>query len=271
MEKTYKRHTIGSSFLVDGLGLHSGRPVKVTVHPGELGIRFRDQGNWIDAKPANVTDTSRCTRLGEISTVEHLMSAFAGMGITDADVEVEGGELPAAGGCASEYVAAILNAGMIECGELTVNGPFARVFVQELPAKYAVGSGEGWWRASYLRDDEFIGRQEMELEYSPERYARDIAVARTFALESELEMAKQHGLGKGLDQSSCLVIGEGRFLNTPRFHDEPARHKLLDLIGDLALAGVPISHLDVVAEFTGHRWNVEVARKLAESVTITRH
>jgi len=270
MEKIYKRQTVSSEFVIEGLGLHSGVPVQVTVRPGESGIRFRGRGDWIDAVPANVTDTSRCTRLGEISTIEHLMSAFSGLGITDADVEVEGGELPAAGGCSSEYVAAILNAGLADCGEIVVNGPFARVFLQELPAKYAVGTGEGWWRAGYLRDDEFIGRQEFELEYSPERYATDVAVARTFALESELEMAKQYGLGKGLDESSCLVIGEGRFLNPPRFHDEPARHKLLDLIGDLALSGVPIAHLDVVAEFTGHRWNVEVARKLADSVTITR-
>jgi UDP-3-O-[3-hydroxymyristoyl] N-acetylglucosamine deacetylase len=271
MEKTYKRQTLSATFEIEGLGLHSGVPVKVAVHAGESGIRFKGSSEWIEAKPENVTDTARCTRLGEISTIEHLMSAFAGMGLTDADVVVEGGELPAAGGCSEMYVSAILDAGLVECGELTVNGPFARVFLQEMPAKYAVGLGEGWWRAVFLRDDDFIGRQEFEMEYSPEVYAAEVARARTFALESELEMAKQYGLGRGLDESSCLVIGDGRYLNTPRFQDEPSRHKLLDLIGDLALGGVPIAHLDVVAEYTGHRWNVEVARKLSESVEITRH
>ncbi|MFM9872042.1 MAG: UDP-3-O-acyl-N-acetylglucosamine deacetylase [Fimbriimonadaceae bacterium] len=270
MEKTYKRQTVAAEIAIDGVGLHSGVPVRVVVHPGESGIRFRGSGEWIDASPVNVTDTSRCTRLGDISTIEHLMSSFAGMGITDADVEVVGGELPAAGGCAVPYVDAILGVGLLGCGDLIVNGPFARVFLQELPTKYAVGTGEGWWRAVYVRDDEFIGRQEFELEYSPERFAVEVAPARTFALESELEMAKQYGLGKGLDETSCLMVGDGRYINESRFRDEPARHKLLDLIGDLALSGVPVAHLDVVAEFTGHRWNVEVARKLMESVTITR-
>lgn len=270
MEKIHKRKTLASDFTIEGMGLHSGGAVRVTVHAGESGIRFRDQGDWLDARPVNVTDTSRCTRLGNISTIEHLMSALAGMEVTDADIVVEGGELPAAGGCSIEYVEAITEVGLVECGELTVNGPFARVFLQELPCKYAVGLGEGWWRAAYVRDDEFVGRQEFELEFSPDRYASEIAPARTFVLESELEVAKQIGLGKGLDETSCLVVGDSNYLNAPRFKDEPARHKLLDLIGDLALSGVPVAHLDVVAEFTGHKWNVEVAKKLAESVTITR-
>ena len=270
MEKTYKRHTISSEFVIEGPGLHSGEAASVTVHPGDSGIRFMDGGSWISASPANVTDTSRCTKLGGISTIEHLMSAMAGLGVTDADVEVTGGELPAAEGCAKPYVEAILRVGLAECGELTVDGPFARVFLQELPSKYAVGLGEGWWRAVYVREGEFIGRQEFEMEFSSERFIHAIAPARTFVLEEELEMARKFGLGKGLDETSCLIVGKEGFGNAARFSDEPARHKMLDMIGDLALSGVPAVHLDVVAEFTGHKWNVEVARKIADSVRITR-
>jgi UDP-3-O-[3-hydroxymyristoyl] N-acetylglucosamine deacetylase len=192
------------------------------------------------------------------------------MGVTDAEIEVEGGELPAADGCSLPYCVEIQRVGLADCGELTVEGPYARVFKQELPSKYAVGVGEGWWRAAYLREESFIGRQEVELAWSPEIYIREIAPARTFVLEEELDMARAAGLGKGLSESSCLLIKADSYGNSARFTDEPARHKLLDVIGDLALTGIPIAHLDVVAEFTGHQLNVRVAQKLALDVKLTR-
>lgn len=271
MQRAYNRQTVSGPVRIEGPGLHSGAPTAVIIEPGDMGIRFREPGGeWVAAIPANVTDTSRCTRLGAISTIEHLMAAFAGLEVTDVDVVVEGGELPAAGGCATPFVEAVRSAGLTSCGTLEIEGPFARIFLQELPTKFAVGLGEGWWRSIYVREGEFIGRQEFEIELNPESFANEVAPARTFVLESEIEIAKHHGLGQGLDAESCLAVGSLGYLNPARFQDEPARHKLLDCIGDMYLAGVPVAHLDVVAEYSGHKWNVEAARKLAAAVRINR-
>lgn len=270
MERSFPRHTLNESFTVEGPGLHSGSPVSVTVQPSDQGIRFSDGSTWVTASPHEVTDTSRCTRLGTISTVEHLMSAFAATGVTDADVTVNGGELPAANGCSLPYVEAILSAGLNGCGSLRVVGPYARIYLQEKPSKFAIGLGEGWWRSVYVREGEFIGHQEFEIALNLDSYIAQVAPARTFVLEHEIELARQYGLGKGLDESSCLGVGTQNYLNPARFPDEPVRHKLLDVIGDLYLTGVPIQHLDVVAEFTGHALNIAAAKKLADSVEVIR-
>lgn len=272
MTKTYPRKTLAGAVRLDGSGLHTGEPVSVTIHPGEGGLVFRAGSEVIPATVASVTDTSRCTRLGPVGTVEHVLSALAGLGITDAVIEVEGGELPAAGGCALPYVEAVLGAGLADCGTIEVEGPFARVFfvVDGTKTKYAVGSGEGYWRNVFELEGWFLGRQELEFIWSAEAYREQVAPARTVVLETEMEAVKAAGLGKGLDESSCLGIGREGFLNEARFGDEPVRHKLLDLIGDLALSGVPVAHLDVVGEWTGHAANVAAALKLTEAVVIRR-
>lgn len=271
MESEYPRQTLTASVEIAGPGLHSGAACQVTLHPGESGIRFRrETGSWIEAHPSQVTETRRCTRLGDISTVEHLMSAFAGLNVTDCDVEVQGGELPAAGGCSAPYVEAIRAVGVQPCGKLTVTGPFARIFMQDLPSKFAIGLGEGWWRAVYIRENEFPGHQEFEIALTPEKYAAEVAPARTFVLEHEIEAARAAGLGRGLTEAEVLGIAPTGYLNEARFADEPARHKLLDVMGDLYLSGVPVAHLDVVAEFTGHTLNVSVAHKLVEATEIIR-
>jgi UDP-3-O-acyl-N-acetylglucosamine deacetylase len=144
------------------------------------------------------------------------------------------------------------------------NLPFTRVFVQEGDAKIAIGAGEGSWRYLFDSSDRWLGMQEFEVPNVVEEYVKEIAPARTFAFEEEMEMIRRAGLGKGLDESSAFVIGTQRYLNDTRFPDEPARHKLLDAIGDLYLAGIPIKHLNVVAERTGHKANVRAAMLLVQ-------
>ncbi|MEZ5163849.1 MAG: UDP-3-O-acyl-N-acetylglucosamine deacetylase [Fimbriimonadaceae bacterium] len=268
--KIFPRQTLRESVTLEGPGLHSGGPVSVTIHPARDGIHFRLGSERIEAHVRNVTDTSRCTMLGSISTVEHVLSALAGLAITDAEIEVSGGELPAADGCSQPYVEAFESVGYESCGTLEIEGPFARVYAVEGQAKFAVAAGEGWWRAEFELEDCFIGRQEVEMSWTPTRYAADVAPARTVVLEWEMEMVKQYGLGKGLDESSCLGIGREQYMNPARFSDEPVRHKLLDLIGDLSLAGVPVEALDVVGERCGHAVNILAAQRLAERVTIRR-
>lgn len=223
----------------------------------------------VDARPENVTGTQRCTQLAGISTVEHVLSALAGLGVTDADIVVEGGELPAAEGCSAPYVGVILEQGLAACGHLDVEGPFERVYVVNSGSKVAIAKGEGWWRAEFEVVDSFIGKQVAEFALSPACYAAEVAPARTTVFEDEWQAAQAAGLGLGLDVSTVVGIGKTGYANEPRFADEPARHKLLDLIGDLALSGVPIAHLDVVGERSSHATNVEAATQLARSVALT--
>ena len=261
---TYTRRTVASDVCFEGLGLHSGSPVRMVVHPGADGIRFLFGGEWIAARPENVSDTRRCTRLGSVSTIEHLMSAFAGLEVTDADVELDADELPGMDGSSIQYVHGLMGAGFVDLAQTEVPSLFKRVFVQEVETKIAVAKGDGHWRAIYDVTPRWPGAQEFEATDVVGQYASEIASARTFALAEEVPMIIQLGLGRGLDESSALVLGIEGYKNEARFVDEPARHKLLDMIGDLYLAGVPIRFLSVVGERPGHRANVKAAQMVAE-------
>lgn len=269
MTGSYPRYTIASTIEMSGLGLHSGEPVQVKLHPGGPGLLLQTESRTRKIRPSGITGTDRCTSLFGVSTVEHLLSALAGCNITDCAIEVSGGELPAADGCALPYVEAILTAGKAPCGTLEVDGPFARVFLQQDSIKIAAGYGSGLWKAQFVLSDYFVGEQSFELDWFSGKYKEDVAPARTIVLEHELEAVKELGLGKGLSEASCLVVGREKYLSPARFVDEPVRHKLLDLIGDLYLTGIPMAHLNVAAERNGHESNVSIARKLSQAVMIT--
>jgi UDP-3-O-[3-hydroxymyristoyl] N-acetylglucosamine deacetylase len=263
----FTRKTVASDVRFEGLGLHSGVPVEVAVYPGEKGIWFRHGGGRWHARPENISDTTRCTKLGDVSTIEHIMSAFAGLEITDAEVELSAGELPALDGSAIDYVAGMNAAGFSELEERELPDLFTRVFLQEMPVKVAIGKGEGHWKYTYEAPDRWPGEQVYECADVIASYADEIAPARTFALAEEVPMVLAAGLAKGLDIEKALILGIEGYKNDARYPDEPARHKLLDLIGDLYLAGVPIRFLNVASEKSGHRTNVEVAAKLAAALT----
>jgi UDP-3-O-acyl-N-acetylglucosamine deacetylase len=263
---TYTRLTLRGTAEFEGLGLHGGNPVKVRVHPGSEGIIFRAGKNRWPATPENVSDTTRCTRLGEISTIEHLMSSLAGLEITDAEVEVEGGEMPALDGSSEGFVGGLVAAGLEAVGQNEVHPPFKRVFVQEDGYRIAIGKGEGHWKYTYDLGDRWPKTQTFESRNVPLEYSKEIAPARTFALVEEIPVVLQMGLARGLDQDKALVLGIEGYKNDARFEDEPARHKLLDLIGDLYLSGVPVRFLNVAAEKSGHSSNVRAAKLLRQSV-----
>ncbi len=263
----FQRKTVRASVVFEGLGLHSGVPVRATVHPGADGIWFRSNAERVQALPENVTETARCTRLGSVSTIEHLVSALAGLEITDAEVEVEGGEMPAADGSALPFFEALQNVGSEQLGEAEVPPLFSRIFLQEDHGlKLAIAKGCGHWRYVFDLGERWPGIQSFELPTLPESYAQEVAPARTLVLSEEIEGARAMGLGKGLDESSVLIIGKASYDNPSRFTDEPARHKMLDLIGDLYLAGVPLRFLNVVAEKTGHRANIKAASMLRMAI-----
>lgn len=257
------RRTIKNKCSLDGVGLHSGVPVKVTFHPGSKGIHFVLGAERVEARPENVSDVSRCTRLGSISTIEHVMATLACLEITDVDVEVTANELPGLDGSSLPYVQLLSSIGTEDLNEVAVPQLFKRVVETEGDAKINIGSGTGQWRYRFVTEDRFPGEQIFESLSVCRDFPTEIAPARTFVLSEEIPMVIQHGLGKGLDPTSAVMVGPDGYDNSVRFPDELARHKLLDLIGDLYLAGLPVASLNVTAERSGHRLNVATAAKLS--------
>lgn len=237
----------------------------VTVSPSADGIQFRHGQDVFDAVPSNVTDTSRCTVLGTIRTVEHIMSAFAALGVTDAHVDLTYPELPGLDGSALPFYLALSESGSEPLESKEIGDVYSRLFVQADNLKIAVGKGHGHWRFDFVTDDRWPGEMTYETLNVREEYEENIAPARTTVFSEEIELVKAAGLGRGLDESSVLILGETGYENSARFADEPARHKLLDLIGDLYLAGVPIDQLNVVGFRSGHRRNIEMAKLLFDS------
>jgi UDP-3-O-acyl-N-acetylglucosamine deacetylase len=261
-----QRFTLAKPAIFEGLGLHSGVPVRVKVEAGDQGLRFHyGQDSW-RATPDNVSDTRRCTRLGEISTIEHLMSALAGLEITDAEIVVTQPELPAMDGSAKPFWDGLQASGKASLGETEGPDLFNRVFMPMADANIAISTGTGHWSYDFLTGDRWPGEQRFETEDVVSNYGDRIAPARTFGFEEELPMIAAAGLAKGLDENSALVLGKHGYLNAARFPDEPVLHKILDCIGDLYLAGIPIRQLNVSASRTGHTANVAAAALLAASI-----
>lgn len=204
-------------------------------------------------------------------TAEHVLSALCAMGVTDVLLEIDGPEVPIGDGSAAMFVEAIERAGLQDHGE-----PLPPLVIDR---EITVQAGNG--RISAMPRQAAGWRFRYELDYGPTgpipaqaaehegpdaaAYAREIAPARTFCLQSEAEAMRAMGLFTALTPRDMLVFGpSGPIDNELRFENEPARHKLLDLIGDLSLAGRPLQ-VDVVAVRAGHALNHEMARRLIEA------
>jgi UDP-3-O-[3-hydroxymyristoyl] N-acetylglucosamine deacetylase len=269
------RQTLGGpTARLDGVGLHSGAAVWVRMEPGRArsGIVFRHSpsGQDIPARVTNVGDTTRCTQLKQanvvIQTVEHVMSALFAMGIDDVVVVVDGPELPALDGSAAPYVDIIQSVGIV-AGDGVIEP-----LVVEDAVEVTDGRG-GVIRVSpspELRitvtleypEHAYIGTQTASFTPSSDDYRTDVAPARTFGFLTEIEQLHARGLALGASYDNAVVLGPDRYLVPCRFANELARHKLLDLYGDLALAGRPLVG-DVTAVRPGHRLNTELAALLA--------
>jgi UDP-3-O-[3-hydroxymyristoyl] N-acetylglucosamine deacetylase len=252
---THRRQTVREPVTLRGRGLHSGRPVTVRIHPADSGIAFRCGGVRVAATPAAVTGTRWHTTVGGVGTVEHLMSAFAGLAITDAEVELSYPELPALDGSAASYVAALRTQPL---GEASVPLPRNEVVVATPASSIRVRAGSGLWSYTFRHGC----RTQTVTCRLPCDYVAEVAPARTFAMAEHVPAMVAQGLGQGLDESSVVLLTPDGYANTPRFPDEPARHKLLDLVGDLYLTGIPAGLLDVEASFSGHTANVRMAAML---------
>lgn len=264
----------GSSPALVGVGLHSGADASVCFHPAPAGagLVFRDRvsGQEIPALAANVRDTSRCTRVGldglEVQTVEHALSALAGLGVDDAVIEITAGELPAADGSAAPFVALIQSAGL-----RTQSGGFSCPLTPAQPVTVSEGGStlvalpSDQFRAAVVLDyprHPYLGTLGAVFDAGNGDYAAEIAPARTFGFLSEIEALRANGLGRGASRDNAVVLGEDRYETPLRFANELARHKLLDLIGDLALVGRPLL-AQIIAVRPSHALNTRLASLLS--------
>jgi UDP-3-O-[3-hydroxymyristoyl] N-acetylglucosamine deacetylase len=256
--KAGRQTTLGDQIAVSGIGVHSGLPVTLTLHPADAdsGIVFVRAGT--DGRPDReiragvhaVTATEFATVLGDasgplVSTAEHIMAAFRGLGIDNAVVELDGPETPIMDGSAEPFVAAIDQAGVVSLGA-------PRRYIQVLkPVRVALDGAVGELRP-YARgfrveveiefDHPLIGRQSFGLDIEPNPFRRELARARTFGFMRDVTKLWGAGYALGASFENTVVIADNRVLNPEglRFADEFVRHKALDAVGDLALAGAPL-------------------------------
>jgi UDP-3-O-[3-hydroxymyristoyl] N-acetylglucosamine deacetylase len=229
----------------------------------------------IPAQINYVSETTLSTQLSytgaSVRTVEHLLAALAGMGIADARIEIDGAEVPLMDGSALPWVEAIAQSGLIPqlanqslINHLKISEPIwvhqGDAFVAAVPSPTT--------RYTYGIDFDLapIGKQWYSFEPGSESFAQDIAPARTFGLAPQIDALRSAGLIKGGSLENALVCDPDRWLNPPlRFPDEPVRHKLLDLIGDLSLLGtIPQAHY--IAYKASHQLHIQLAQRLADLV-----
>ena len=265
--------TLKQEIKCDGIGLHSGSKVSLKIKPSaaQYGIWFRrtdinTKDNMIAAHYLNVSESELCTTLSNesgatISTVEHLMAAFAGCGIQNALVEVDGPEIPIMDGSSDWFVRKIISVGTKQLIE-----PLRVIHVKkeisvETDNSYASITPFRELSISFEIDfeDEAIGYQKKSLNMANGSFVKELCNSRTFCRNSDVEVMKKNGLALGGSLDNAIVVSGEKVLNPEgfRYKDECVRHKMLDVLGDLALAGVPI-----IGAFKGSKSGHSLTNKL---------
>jgi UDP-3-O-[3-hydroxymyristoyl] N-acetylglucosamine deacetylase len=256
--KAARQTTLRDSISLTGVGVHSGLPVTLTIHPAEIdcGIRFLRSGvdgcpdREVRADVRAVTATEFATVLGDTagplcSTAEHILAALSGLGVDNAVVEIDGAEVPIMDGSAAPFVAAIEQAGIV-----TLAAP--RRYIRVLKPVRVVNGGCVGELRPYARgfrveieiafDNPLVGRQALAFDVTPEAFKREVSRARTFGFMADVDKLWAAGYARGANFDNTVVVSDSRVLNSEglRYADEFVRHKVLDAIGDLALAGLPL-------------------------------
>jgi UDP-3-O-[3-hydroxymyristoyl] N-acetylglucosamine deacetylase len=255
--KLNRQTTLASEATVTGVGVHSGLTVNLTIGPAPVDAGFIFVRSGLDGPDREVQATAKsviatefATVLGDqqgplVSTAEHVLAALRGMGVDNANIEVDGPEVPIMDGSSAAFVAAIDQAGIVEQAA-------RRRFIQVLkPVRVAIGDsfGElrpytGGFRAEVEIDfaNPVIGRQNFALDLNPESFRRDVSRARTFGCMNDVARLWSAGFALGASFENSVVFDDTRLLNAEglRYSNECARHKVLDVVGDLALAGLPM-------------------------------
>lgn len=273
-----ERKTVNTIVSISGIGLHSGIYTRVELHPAPAGggitfVRADLAGLRIPALAASTTALDHATTVGKddvsVGTVEHLLASIVACGITDVDIHIDGPEVPIVDGSALPFMHLIGAAGIRSLG--------AEMPVLRIKQPIEVTDGEKWIRMApanrlsirYKIDFEHpaIGREAFQFDFTHENFLRKIAPARTFGFMRDVEKLRAAGLARGGSVENCIVLDDRGVLNGPlRFRDEFVRHKVLDLIGDLALIGRP-----VVGEITAYRAGHALHSRFVEKILSAAH
>lgn len=261
--------TLAETVKLSGKGLHSGKKSVVEIHPApeNTGIVFRHGLTTMSALASNVVDTSRGTTIGfnglKVMTVEHLMAALRGAGVDNAFIEISGGETPALDGSSGPYIEAIESVGLVEQEAerrtISLQEPVCvrrnDSFILAVPADEM--------RITYVMsyDHPMIGTQSCTYVLSETDFGSQIAPARTFVLYEEVAALLDRALARGGSVDNVIVIWQDRMSSALRFPDELVRHKVLDIVGDLALVGGYLN-AEILAVKSGHALNVEFAKEV---------
>jgi UDP-3-O-[3-hydroxymyristoyl] N-acetylglucosamine deacetylase len=264
--------TLRDAIAFEGAGLHTGAPARVRVLPAPAGhgLRFRiDDAVEFPARADYIVDTVRATVVGmgeyRVSTVEHLLSALLGCGVDNALIDVHGPEIPVEDGSAKVFSDAIAAAGLAMLPEARVRWipTETRVF-RDGDKLLVVAPASSFRVRMMLSYPPPLGSQYVDTEITPELYRSEIAPNRTFALLHEVEELRKRGLAQGGTLDNAVVIGPDGPLAPLRSPTEPARHKILDLVGDFALLGA-YPQCEVIAIKSGHKLHCTAVRELVSS------
>ena len=274
----YKQRTLMNEVGCTGIGLHTGEKVKINLRPAPVNSGIKFVRTDLKGRPEvevrfdNVFDTTLATTIGtngcKVSTIEHLMAAFFGLGIDNAVVELDGPEVPIMDGSAAPFVF------LIKSGDIREQKSPKQFIVIKKPFKVDDGNRSvsiypsKELKITYMIDFQhpLLRNQEYELTFSGRDFVREISTARTFGFLKDVETLKKNGLARGGSLDNAVVIDDFRIINEDglRFDDEFVRHKILDFIGDISIVGSPIIGHFVVKK-SGHFLNQQMLKKLMES------
>ena len=276
------QQTIGKAVEVSGVATFSGQPVRARLAPAEPGTGYLFVRADLPDSPVvpgtteALTEGFRCTMLSwndvEVRAVEHVLAACAGLQVDNLAIELDGPEMPAVGGCAAEYVGALQAAGIVKQGkERSALRLTQALSVHEGDASIVAMPGGDGLAVSYVLDvaEGYDHTEAFTAEVTPDTFVQELAPARTFGLEDDYEEFERLSLGGGIDDGNAFVLCRDGVTRTPIsraeaelcFPQEAARHKVVDLLGDLALAGLDLQ-ARVLAFRSGHRLNGLFAKRL---------
>ncbi len=268
------QRTLQTVATCEGIGLHTGQSVRLCLRPAPAnsGVVFKrvdlPAAPTIEAKPANIVDVHHATTIGKggvkVRTIEHLMAAFAGMGLDNVLVELHGEEVPVMDGSAAPFVEIIQKAGlrrqMVPRTYLKVK---ERLVVEAERRSIQIVPSERLQVIYTMRfDHPLLGEQSVAFDISRDTFIREIAGCRTFGFLKDVEELRRRNLALGGSFDNAVVIGDGGVVNGDlRFRDELVRHKVLDLLGDLYLLGKPVLGT-VIAHSAGHLLHTRLVQEI---------
>jgi len=275
-DKQIMQKTISTSIDYSGIALHTGNNVKLRCLPAEAnsGVVFRrvdlDGRPEIKAEPHNVVSTKRCTSIGlsedsqtAIHTIEHLMAAIWASDIDNIIIELDNAETPVGDGSALPFIKLIEEAGIVELKTPRVVKKIKKPLNAKKDDMYLVALPYDGFKVSYtlVYDHPVIGTQFYEYDKDNNDFTKEIAPARTFGFEKEVEALHRRGLALGGSLENAILVADDKTVNPLRFSDEFVRHKILDITGDMFLNGYISGH--IIAVRSGHYLHVELAKKIS--------